>query len=82
MPSACSAVSCIGANYTSAGAQKLQLRTGSTLLEVTMGNIYPALFDIMMYPFTSGTDFVLFPCMLCFFSGMLLLLIRIIKGKF
>lgn len=47
-----------------------------------MGNIYPALFDIALYPLTSGSDFVNFPIMLCFYSSLLVLILRIFRGKF
>lgn len=47
-----------------------------------MGNIFPALFEIALYPFTSGTGFVTYPVMLSFYSSFLILFVRIIRGKF
>lgn len=51
-------------------------------MEVYMGNIYPALFNIVLFLFRSETGFVIFPCILFFTSGVFLLVGRLIRGEF
>lgn len=47
-----------------------------------MENIIPNLFTIALYPFTSQTFFVMIPVFLCFFSSLMMLVMRIMKGDF
>lgn len=43
-----------------------------------MGNIYPALFDIIFEVFSS--EFIFYPGVLFFYSAMLVLMLRLMKG--
>lgn len=47
-----------------------------------MDNILTALFHITLYPFTSGTYFVIIPCILCSVTAGFGLIRRLMKGDF
>lgn len=47
-----------------------------------MDDILTSLFTITLYPFTSNTDFMVIPCMLAFVTGSMMLIGRLIRGRF
>lgn len=47
-----------------------------------MGNILSNLISITLYPFTSGTYFVVVPCILCSVTATFGLIRRLMKGDF
>jgi hypothetical protein len=47
-----------------------------------MENILDSLFTIALFPFTSGTDFMVIPCMMAFVIGSMMLIGRMIRGKY
>lgn len=61
-----------------ADAQSFSCASAAFFMEVFMGNIYPALFDIIFEVFSS--EFVFYPGILLFYSSLLVLMARILKG--
>ena len=47
-----------------------------------MDEILISLFTITLYPFTSNTDFVVIPCMMSFVTGSMMLIGRMIRGRY
>lgn len=47
-----------------------------------MEDILDSLFTIALFPFTSNSDFVVIPCMMAFVSGSMILIWRMIRGKY
>lgn len=47
-----------------------------------MDNILSSLFNITLFPFTSGSYFVSIPCMFCFITACFGLVSRLIKGDY
>lgn len=47
-----------------------------------MDEILTSLFTITLFPFTSGTTFMVIPVMMSFVTGCTMLLARMIRGKY
>lgn len=47
-----------------------------------MDTIIESLINIVFYPVTSRTSFLVLPCMMCFVSALWALLGRMIRGRF
>lgn len=71
-----------GLNQVGPCAHRVSAHRGLFLLEVTMENILSSLFSITLFPFTSGTDFMVIPCMMAFVIGSMMLIGRMIRGRF